>query len=178
MNIRELMTKELERCRLEVVSGGEIMPHFVAWTETNEMLYVCTPWPNEEAKVQILQMIKLLFLVKKVNAYVMTSEAWTVTRDVDTTDKRAPAECEDRKEIITMIGVQRGQSNVALSADIARDGDIVEVGEAKWSDYTIAGRMTELLAPEGIPELPPEDAAFLLDKLGSIFGPFGPLTRN
>lgn len=162
--MRELMMKEMERLRAEVEGGGEVMPHFIAFGRDG-VHYIATHWGGEEEKVAVLFRLKLFFAWKQVTHYIMASEAWVVVREAGSTDRREPRLCEDRREVITLMGVSRTEV-LGLNAHIARDGNVTAVEEPKWHEGLMEGRMASLLPPEGLPPPPPHIPA----ALASIFG--------
>lgn len=162
--MRELMEQQMAVCKARVEAGEELMPHFVAWDREGAAHVIATPWGDEEEKVRTLRMLKTFFTWKGVERYVMVSEAWVVVRSPDSTDRREPRNCEDRQEVITMMGVSRKEV-LACNALIATDGAVRAVAEAVWNEPgTTSGRMADLLPPEGFTLSPAMDAA-----LGSFF---------
>ena len=152
--MRELMEQQMAVCKARVEAGEELMPHFVAWDREGTAYVIATPWGDEEEKVLTLRLLKTFFLWKGVERYVMVSEAWVVVRSPDSTDHREPRNCEDRQEVITMMGVSRKEV-LACNALIATDGAVRAVAETVWNEGgTSSGRMADLLPPEGA-EVPP-----------------------
>jgi hypothetical protein len=171
MELTEIMNRSMEMARSIVTSGKEVLPYFVYETDRGEIGYVPTPWANEEHKVNLLKVIRLLFLVEDVQRYVMCSETWvaTVNSMDDPLMKVAPRDRSDRKEMILVLGVERDRPNRTMLAEIERFGGIT-VGEVKHDvpgvDFT--GRMTELLPPVDVNNMSLEERDALRGILGMM----------
>lgn len=152
--MRKLMEHEVARLRREVEDGGEVMPHFLAWGRDGQMHYIATPWGSEDEKVGVLRRLSLFFAWKGVTQYIMASEAWVVVREAGSADHREPRLCEDRREVITLMGVSHTEV-LGLNAHIIRDGSVVAVEEPQWHEGLMDGRMARLLPPPGLGAPPP-----------------------
>lgn len=162
--MRELMEQQMAESKARVEAGEELMPHFVAWDREGTVHIIATPWSDEAEKVRTLRMLKTFFMWKGVDRYIMVSEAWVVVRSPDSTDRREPRLCEDRRECITMMGVTRSET-IACNALIAGTLPERAVADVVWQEPgTTSGRMADLLPPEGFKPSPEMDAV-----LGSFF---------
>jgi len=155
--MRERMRREMERCVEEVEAGGDLLPRFLGFNAGGEMFAMFTPWESEQEKAVAMHHVRLFFAWKQVVSYIMVSEAWVVTREIDDTDRRAPADCEDRAEAIIVNGVSH-REQVGLHSRIARDGRLVACQPPVWQEGSMTGRMTDLLPPEGLGAPPPHIA--------------------
>jgi hypothetical protein len=158
------MEEQMTSYTARVDAGEELLPHFVAWDRDGCVHMIATPWGDEAEKVRTVKMLGMFFAWKGVDRYIMVSEAWVVVRSVDSTDRREPRNCEDRRECIAMIGVTRSET-IACNAMIAGTLPDRAVSEVVWQEPgTTSGRMADLLPPEGFILTPDMDAL-----LGSMF---------
>lgn len=167
------MTAQLEIATNTVTSGDEVMPTFLALSPGEEMSVIACPFENERDKQRAFDMAAMYFLIKDVSRYVFASEAWVISRDRDGPEEtRAPSECEDRSEVISVTGVDRDEV-LHVTAEITRDGDRATVGEPRWitsENGLPGGTLTRLLPPEGMRESMPQSA---LDALRARFEAMG-----
>ena len=165
--MRERMRREMERCVEEVEAGGDLVPCFIGFSDKNEVFMMVTPWDSEEDKVRSLRYVQLFFAWKQVTSYIQVSEAWTVTRELGQEDSRAPADCENRSEVIVVNGLVRSGA-MGLMSRIVRDGKLVACSPPEWHESQMTGRMTQLLPPEGMGPPPPHIAS----ELRAVFSRF------
>jgi len=159
--MKEAMRKQMAKSVEAVEAGGDLVPCFIGFNDAGELFMMGTPWDSEEDKMRALRYVMLFFAWKQVTSYIQVSEAWTVTRDVGDQDRRAPADCEDRCEIIVVTGVTRSGA-WSLISRTARDGKLAACSDPDWGgDGAMTGRMMRLLPPEGMGPLPPHVEAEL-----------------
>ncbi len=162
------MRKQMAQSVEAVERGEDLIPCFIGFNRRNEAFMIGTPWDDEEDKVRALFYVKMFFAWKEVDSYLQVSEAWTVTRELGSTDTRAPADCPERQEVIVVNGVNRAGA-VGLHAKIARDGKMVACSDPEWAgNGDMTGRMTDLLPPEGMGPPPPH----VEERLKVIFANF------
>lgn len=162
--LRESMAREIDKCRAEIEAGDEIMPHFVGVDADGKVHYLATPWPNDDAKLVMLRMVRQYFAKHAIQFYWHASEVWLVDRDdhpVDQPLEAAPEFCDDRQEAVIVIGVTRLEVMQA-SVRITRADGKASVGEIEWvtdadPKLKLSGRLVELLPP--LPGLPIGGAA-------------------
>ena len=166
--MREAVRKQTAQSVEAVERGEDLLPCFIGFNDKEEVFMMGTPWDSEEDKVRALRYVQLFFAWKQVTSYIQVSEAWTVTREPGSTDRRAPADCEDRSEVIVVNGVTRSGA-VCLISRIARDGKLVACSDPDWGgNGATAGRMTRLLPLEGMDPPPPHVEA----ELRAVFAHF------
>lgn len=165
--MKEAMRKQMAQSTEAVERGEDLVPCFIGFNDKKEVFMMGTPWDSEEDKVRALRYVQLFFAWKQVTSYIQVSEAWTVTRELGNTDNRAPADCEDRSEVIVVNGVTRSGA-MGLLSRIARDGKMVACSPPEWHESPMTGRMTQLLPPEGIGAPPPHIEA----ELRAVFAHF------
>jgi hypothetical protein len=166
--MKEAMRKQMAKSVEEVERGEDLLPCFIGFNDAGEVFIMGTPWDSEEDKVRTLRYVTLFFAWKQVTSYIQVSEAWTVTREIDDQDRRAPADCEDRSEVIVVNGVTRSGA-WGLISRIARDGKLAACSDPDWGgDGTMTGRMMRLLPPEGMGPPPPHVEA----ELRAVFAHF------
>jgi hypothetical protein len=150
--LKKLMERGLQISREIVEEGRQNVPTFLALSG-DEVRVFMAPFRNEQEKVRLLKFLAMTFVVLKVDCYAVVTESWYATSDELGSDQM-PSECPTRKEMLNIMGVERG--NISwLQAMITRD-DGPKVGEPEWrTSGKVGGRMAELLPPEDLPELPP-----------------------
>lgn len=169
MELREELERAQAFSREQMEERGEVLPFFLAWDGDGVGHYLMTPWGSEEEKVRTLGLLRLFFRWRRVTHYVQVSEAWVIERTPEqrAVDRRAPAECEDRREVIVVNAVSHDAA-VAGQCPIARDGDVVAVGELKVHEGESTGRMMDLLPPRDDPPAPPEVDALMRELFNSM----------
>lgn len=161
-SLKRLMRSALESCVKTVEDGGEVLPHFIADTERGERLAIFTPWGCEQDKKQALLFVRACFQHKRVTSYCLVSEVWVAELESGETLDGLPEHHPNRKERISVLGVNRGGVQV-LWSDIKRAGGEItcspETFDESGDAMRFSGRMAELLPPPDAPPLPPALAA-------------------
>ena len=148
MELKELMRMGFDRAARQINESpaeDEVTAHFIA-TDGDKLSVYMTPFHGEFEKVLMLAKLRSMFAEHGIIRYAMVCESWTVERHADALpDDRMPSECPDRKERLTVMGVEYGGS-AHVYCDIIREGDKRRCGEPQWGKYEeISGRMTTLL---------------------------------
>lgn len=115
-------------------AGGEVIPIFLGWTESKEMLVIATPFSSDKEKQAVALAVTTLFKNKGVTMYCFSAEAWASSyarvegESNGDTEKRIaklgrPSTQADRKEIITIITGDKQGNSILGTAEIVASAD-------------------------------------------------------
>lgn len=146
--LKEIVLKDIDRCRQDIIDGGETMSHFIGMTGDGSMQFYLTPWQGEEDKNAIVDMIRQQFAENGTVGYALVSEVWYMA--LKPGEKRPPGQPSDyphlRKEaLMATITTHLGEEHA--SCEITREGEI-KVGEPLFETIepgSSSGRMVGLL---------------------------------
>lgn len=143
--LKDVSEHGIRAARRFVEDGGETPAHFFYRQADGNTSMVMAPIFGPEHKNAIAQFMRQFIAEHNVTAYVFVTEAWTIERDRETwKEGELPSEADDRIEIITTLGVERGRFLVGTSKIDRTDG--INVSEPKWTeDLEITGRFADLL---------------------------------
>ena len=154
---------------------GSVFPMFHAFLPDGTSALFAVPWRDQDEKQWALSMLRVVFMVLKVQRYLFYSECWFAScpEGVDpvTYRKGLPRNLEDfpgRREGLTILWVSK-TSSASVNFEIIRtkEGKLSELKKmAEVSSST--GQMMELLP--GAQDVPSLDERRIAEKMIKEFG--------
>lgn len=133
---------------------GEVLPMWHAIDGDGEHMLIPTPWNSQEEKETVVEGLRALFAIAKVQRYAMVCEAWIVeikTSDISEVYNTIPSEHPDRREVIRIIVEDRNGKTLSGQYYILRP----EHGPPTLSpfqrhpdDFDFGGTMSNMLGAE------------------------------
>ena len=106
------------------------------------------PFEHEEEKIHRLGIISTMLQVVKAEWYVIASECWFVMRKIEEVDDSIrPSQCDDRKECLMVLKVDKKGVDSSVLFEITRDNGITTFTENKNLRFG-SGRLSELFDAE------------------------------
>lgn len=90
----------------------EMMPMFIAQSESDEIYCIATPFSNTGEKNAVVAAMREMFKLKKIIRYVFISEAWASTAKTkkEADEALPPSMDPNRKEIVIIVGEDRKET--------------------------------------------------------------------
>jgi len=108
------------------------------------------PFETVDEKIHRLGVVSYLMNIFQANWYIIASECWFITRPIE--EDVRPSQCEDRKECLLIIKVEKTKSNSSLMFEIIRKENSIKFVETKDLEFG-GGRLCELFTMTPTPEV-------------------------
>ena len=166
--LKAILEKSAEFASSQFIKQNELIPMFRAVDVTGRQLLIAAPWTDEHSKVEILETLKIMFLLESVVAYTMISESWFKSFDKDekgmtefNSANKMVHEYDDKEEGLVVVGANLAGNKVAKMWKVIRGErhefkKLTPIKEME-RDEDLEGRMFELLKPNPVLSgFPPE----------------------
>jgi len=159
--------KALKLAKYFMAKDGSIdAPLFIGFSDDSQYI-IPGHYEGVEQKQRFLQILEMIFLLKRVKFYIILSESWLACRDRSETGKIesfcSPSKDPNRVEAVTVfLGTRNGARIQAYETIRDEGGKFIRLEH--YGDFNeVEGRFTELLLPEEIADKMPAELVALLE---------------
>ena len=154
MNLRQMIEGELKRSAKLISTTDQMLAHWLVLCEDGKAAIIFSPLGETGAeKDAIFSGVGKLMRKMNAVAYVFASEVWMrrCHSEEEARNSPPPSECDDREELLLIIGVNQAGEIHHVTCPINEDRTI---GEPHWASdeegVTFSGRAILPIAPEGV----------------------------
>lgn len=124
----------------------DTFPLTIIFPLLDNMIVLPVSFLTSNEKIHKLGVISHLMNILKVNWYVIASECWFVVRNIDQcAPSIEPSKCEDKKECLVVMRVERTKPTESAIFNIVRENQSVKFTEEKDMKFS-GGRLCELFS--------------------------------